>query len=933
MAIRPGTEPILEAAAAWKTECLLSDGSMITDKRLWTKEHLDELDRWYVQRPDLGKGRFLEKLKEQLSQASDEAKLLTAELLWVIYLFPTNIGGKRKIENIRTVWAWSDEPFPDDHSMIVLLRENRGIGSGGPGFLTHMWAELSFLITMVQAWKNRPRKEKERLLNDPWAFAESLEEFPEKGFRQLRHILRYLIFPEVFEHISSGRDKKAIVAAYTEEAGEVEEKGLPALLPDRKLLAIRRTLEDRYPDETVDFYKGRVRERWRPKEPPIEPPDLKPEKLEEFRRAFLEYYPDFESFQDPPPSYAEDERGYKDELVEEFARRFAAPPDPSDLDSRLSARLVEDVLEVLTRRLSHSDGPQNLLNWRYFDFLRHLKPEEKEIFAKAFLDLLSGEGSSPNRVERFNKAIWPLLERAESATPAISRSFPTLFLMLHDPESEIFIRTDLMNGTFKALKGGTLFEGKPLDAGEYRKALGFAEAIRNQLADWKWSPQDMIDVHTFLWVANHSYSRKGGGVGPDDPIPDVEPPPPIDGDFSALVMNLSQAGLYFPEELVANYVIALQTKRFVILTGISGTGKTKLAQQVARMLGAESQGEQEDRYELIAVRPDWTDNRGLLGYYNPLAKTYVPTSFLLLLLRARQEAVEAEQEGRSARPFFVVLDEMNLARVEHYFSDFLSALESEEGLELHHYGRVEVEAEGELWTIPARLKVPDNIFFTGTVNLDETTYMFSPKVLDRAFTLELNEVDLKRFGADASSAPRPRGGLILDRIPVPLRMERRPGEDDWRWLGEGLEEGRLRSAIEDLNELLTGSGRHFGYRVATEIARFVRLSEKQSADGASAAWPALDLAVLQKVLPKFHGTQQEIQEPLRKVFAFAVHGDLEKARTNAEDPVQAWTWEDGALVSTTQDGSSQAPVLPRTAEKTWRMLRQLPARGFTSFIE
>ena len=321
--------------------------------------------------------------------------------------------------------------------------------------------------------------------------------------------------------------------------------------------------------------------------------------------------------------------------------------------------------------------------------------------------------------------------------------------------------------------------------------------------------------------------------------------------FTRLTKALQDDGLLFSQELVANYILALQTKRFAILTGISGTGKTKIAKAVARhfqpapqtvvakvpedaigvevmpyqlkysrimipvvlaanldLLGPGAQladrqirirypegsttlayhrdergatallfrdefrkwfrsyVEEGDRiwlrvregqtpdsdeleiglseteiveaplhnYVVVPVRPDWVDNRGLLGYLNPLTNEYSTTPFLNVLLRARDEEKRAAAAGEKSHPFFVILDEMNLARVEHYFSDFLSALESGEDIPLHEDEAIE---NGEFESgpqVPRQLKVPGNVLFTGTVNVDETTYMFSPKVLDRAFT-------------------------------------------------------------------------------------------------------------------------------------------------------------------------------------------------------
>ena len=188
-----------------------------------------------------------------------------------------------------------------------------------------------------------------------------------------------------------------------------------------------------------------------------------------------------------------------------------------------------------------------------------------------------------------------------------------------------------------------------------------------------------------------------------------------------------------------------QTKGFVILSGISGTGKTRLAQAFAGMLPQPAEGA---NHLFVPVRPDWRDSKSLLGYYNPLTGTYEWTPFLRFLLRAEQNY---RSEDKLA--WFVILDEMNLAHVEYYFADLLSVLES--GRDEDGWTREPLrlgypdDAEGNL--PPRELKLPPNLYIVGTVNVDETTHAFSPKVLDRAFTLELTDVDFTTYPIPSAS--------------------------------------------------------------------------------------------------------------------------------------------------------------------------------------
>lgn len=344
--------------------------------------------------------------------------------------------------------------------------------------------------------------------------------------------------------------------------------------------------------------------------------------------------------------------------------------------------------------------------------------------------------------------------------------------------------------------------------------------------------------------------------------------------------------------------------------------------------------EEELRYGVVAVRPDWTDNRGLLGYYNPILQEYVTTDFLRLLLRADAEERDAKASGRSPEPYLIILDEMNLARVEQYFSDFLSALESGEPIELHNDDDVETGEKSDDVPVPKKIRVPKNLYFTGTVNVDETTYMFSPKVLDRGFVMELNLVDLEGFSATGVAGEQHKlDGLRVVGLPAPLHTERPPNAEDWERLGTLLE-GSLRRVVVDLHRLLERQNRHFGYRVANEIGRFVVLALDQcteAADSARVLWAALDLAILFKVLPKLHGTQQELEDLLACLFVFGTTTDYEGA-IEPEAPYEGWALERDTLKPAPDSGNEPA-FLPRSAAKLYRMADQLRRRGFTSFIE
>lgn len=270
-------------------------------------------------------------------------------------------------------------------------------------------------------------------------------------------------------------------------------------------------------------------------------------------------------------------------------------------------------------------------------------------------------------------------------------------------------------------------------------------------------------------------------------------------------------------------------KHFVLLSGLSGTGKTKLALAYARAVCELLELDPEDHVALIPVAPDWRDPSSLLGYYNSLGDipTFQPGPGLAVLLHA------AEQP---ALPHFMLLDEMNLARPELYFAPLLSAMETGDSIELYG-GTRRVEQ------VPPRVAWSPNLHIAGTVNMDETTHAFSDKVLDRAFMLEFWRVDLAAFFASMAW----------------------PRQSD------------VETVLVELHDLLEPSRRHFGYRVADEILAFMAdvTSEQRK--------PLLDRVILGKVLPRLRGgNESESLELLTRLRTACEGHELHECVTKVE---------------------------------------------------
>jgi hypothetical protein len=308
------------------------------------------------------------------------------------------------------------------------------------------------------------------------------------------------------------------------------------------------------------------------------------------------------------------------------------------------------------------------------------------------------------------------------------------------------------------------------------------------------------------------------------------------------------SGLIFSEQLINRFIASLCTKPFVICSGLSGSGKTKLAQAFAQWICyKEEEGEKNEQYCIVPVGADWTNREPLLGYPNALQESkYVkPENGVLdLINRARLNEM---------KPYFLILDEMNLSHVERYFADFLSTMESGDAIPLH---TIENEESG----IPKQLNLPNNLFIIGTVNIDETTYMFSPKVLDRANTIEfrLTEADLEAF--------------IGSKISLDMNVLKGAGES----MGESFvamatqkTDKNLKKAEVDLKAFfkeLKKSGAEFGYRTASEIGRLMFMLELLDEKDDN----LLDIAIMQKLLPKLHGSRNKLTKVLPVLGGFCL---------------------------------------------------------------
>lgn len=518
---------------------------------------------------------------------------------------------------------------------------------------------------------------------------------------------------------------------------------------------------------------------------------------------------------------------------------------------------------------------------------------------------------------------------------------------------------------------------------------------------------------------------------------------PIDDIVEAMLAACEKSGLAVPEPLVRRFVASLLAKPFLILTGLSGSGKTKLAQlfaawitprasrhtdpfvagsvvedneatyyvRAADTLAVEFQNSDDEEtatkvalpralirewadsiesngytretssetieqaifgttpysgqlnsfhsqlkaaafallearrtttedpcYEVVAVGADWTSTEHVLGYADVLDPSqYATTQTLSLIMRAHDNP---------KLPYFLILDEMNLSHVERYFADLLSAMESDEPVHLHN-DKDRYNNPAPRAGVPPQLKLPKNLFVVGTVNVDETTYMFSPKVLDRANVIEFraDETQMETYLKEPTDieldAIAGTGISFAESLVAEALAETDPDEIDRQ---------RLEAELMLFFRVLSRYDAEFAYRSAREITRFVSSYGRISIGEAWDFRNAFDAQIVQKLLPKLHGSRSRL-EPILCALALLCAREHEwedpdtnpvlKNRDDLRDfAVRAASLTDDDLHPLTPTGElnpqysgGEDPYYRLSFDKIRRMLHLLQRNGFASFAE
>lgn len=678
-------DALYNAAKRFVDSCLRHDDSLFTPGRsIWSLPTLEELDRRYVQNPDLGSAPFEDKLRGQLSGASADAIQLMAEILFVYYLPARgNINGDTKRQKLEEILSWSSAPVSIPPDLAEVL--DHGVGSGGPGFHLYKWASVSFLISFARLWKQASQARRDEALGDPWQFRDFVGQVPNVGGGIWgRESLLYLVFPDTFERIFSGQDKQRLTQKLASLVTD------PTVDLDRQIHQIRERLSARFGAD-FDFYStDGVRALWKRFDTG----------LDEFIYWASRFY-ELDGFD-------AGERTYKLDTV---TRLTAA---------RSALVAGEDWFPLLKHAFTLRN---NLTAWQVHDTFLRWCQADLDRAAKLMKRIWDGPDEPLSRLADF----FVHLPRDEITGLGSRTTLGSFLLFALDPYGFPPYRVAAMHAAYRLT--GEDFGSEKDEVAMYRRALAFFDKLRERSAERGLELRDRLDAQSVVWCitnwpapeewpaedrAAFARYRQAEEVEPptdeiDLPEPEPEPGPQTTDALIGLAdeLLLDYSALREISELLA-------AKGQLVFYGPPGTGKTFVARKFAAALAGDP-----GRVRLVQFHPSYSYEDFVEGYRPRLTEGGQAT-FELIAGPLKTLAKRAVDDP--GHDYYLIIDEINRGNIAKVFGELYFLLE---------YRDEEIQLQ---YSPDQPFRLPGNLRLIGTMNTADRSIALLDAALRRRFS-------------------------------------------------------------------------------------------------------------------------------------------------------------------------------------------------------
>ncbi len=545
-------------------------------------------------------------------------------------------------------------------------------------------------------------------------------------------------------------------------------------------------------------------------------------------------------------------------------------------------KIREELYDALTEYNILQHLPKKDIKTEFFNYigsendLNGYQKSYKLVFYKAMIDSMDSDGKAReiDVTAKFRK----FYEERANAGKITDKDVDPVIAKISE-SSDSAVRNVMIHNPFKVISDKGFVKKSSNATGE--NLLCFNEELMISL-----SGDDWAEIVRIIEAKLKLYYKQIDGVNGGEKEMTVKE------KINAIKEYIAAKGFNYEGDLIENFYLSLKSKPFVILAGTSGTGKTRLVKLFAEAIGA--------KMKLVPVRPDWSDSSDLFGHTD-LSGNFQPGAIIDFIKQA---------EWNSDTPYFLCLDEMNLARVEYYLSDFLSVIETRDR-----------KANGEIETDPlvdvdyykdsdakgkyGRVFIPENLYIVGTVNMDETTFPFSKKVLDRANTIEFSYVNLMSMVGDKKETAAQK----LDNSFL---------KTEYLYLRDCDDTELIESIcfdLEELNQILVKANLHVGYRVRDEISFYMMNNKKADLLSKEAAF---DNEIMQKILPRVQGSSAAIKDVLSELFIKCAGDYTGFSGNSAYEQMESYI-------------ESKECKYPNSAKKIKFMMRRYEEDGFTSY--